>query len=311
MPQFLRKIIRITARDSPNVRLALDEIAEGKTPSGREVCPGVLSWAEYQKRLALWDKIRICVGIDAQFYEGSEILLYPPTWLDRAERRAESLRGVPRKALACGVDPGEGGDKTAMSAVDELGLIEQVSRKTPDTSVITAEAIAFGTKHGVPPDMWVFDRGGGGKEHADRLRSQGYKGVRTVSFGEPVNPEMKRTRVAFPDRVDNFEERSAYVNRRAQMYHALRLLIDPALNEVGFAIPAEYTELRRQLAPIPLLYDPEGRIRLLPKHKRRPDSEEETLSSLLGCSPDELDSFVIAIWAMQNKPIRMKAGAMK
>ncbi len=44
-----------------------------------------------------------------------------------------------------------------MSVVDELGLIEQVSRKTPDTSVIAGEALALARKWGVADRDVVFD----------------------------------------------------------------------------------------------------------------------------------------------------------
>src|SRR5205823_573616 len=93
---------------------------------------------------------------------------------------------------------GRGGDKTAMAAVDELGLIEMVSQRTPDTSVVTGSAVAFVRRHNVPPEKWFFDRGGGGKEHADRLRSQGWP-VPTVAFGEAVSPMPRRGTAGFQE----------------------------------------------------------------------------------------------------------------
>jgi hypothetical protein len=328
-PRYYRKIIRITGHDSPNVRLALAEIGAGKKPSNRVIIPGVLPWEDYQKRLATWDNVRKCIGIDALFYEGAEVLMFPPLWLDRANRIADMLRGRHRQAEAIGIDPAEGGDKTSMSAVDRLGLIERVSKKTPDTSVITGEAIAFMRKHNVPPDRVAFDRGGGGKEHADRLREQGYP-VRTVAFGESLLMDPKRGITRIEEKKENREERYAYVNRRSQMYGDLRLLLDPAhiiatgpkqiigSNVVnvqgkweqsqGFGIPAEYTTLREELAPIPLRYDGEGRLKLPPKNKRSENSTELTLVELIGHSPDEADSLVLAIHAMLYKVIRSRAG---
>jgi len=310
--RLFRKVIRIRAEDSPNIRLALAQQRAGREPDGEVLVQGVLTWDEYLKRRATWDKVRQCVGLDAEFYEGAEVLLFPPEWLNRAEGLAEKLRGTVRHAKAVGIDPAEGGDKTAMAAVDELGLVELVSKKTPDTSVVTGEALAFMHRHGVAPANVIFDRGGGGKEHADRLRAQGFP-VRTVAFGESVNLDPRRGLVLVEERMVNREERYAYKNRRAEMYGELRQLLDPARVGNGFALPnwePVYVELRRQLSLIPLTYDGEGRLELLPKNRRDGDTRE-CLTELLGCSPDEADAVVLGIWGMQNKPMRRVVGALR
>src|SRR5438105_1741825 len=245
--RYYRKVIRITAEDSPNVRLAFLQKNRGIPPTGEVLVPGVLTWDDYVKRRATWDKVRQCIGLDAQFYVGPELLLFPPEWLNGADAKARLLFGRQRVARAIGIDPAEGGDKTAMAVVYEDGLIELVSKKTKDTSVITSEALAFMRFLQVTPDNVVFDRGGGGHEHADRLRSQGYK-VRTVAFGESTIPDPRRGIVLFPERLDIKEERYAYVNRRAEMYGELSRILDPSINPEGFAIPsgdAPYAELRR------------------------------------------------------------------
>lgn len=327
MTRYYRRVIRIRGEDSPNVRLAEAQLTSGLAPTKEQIVLGVLSWEEYQFRRAMWDEVRQCIGLDALFWEGASVFLYPMMWLDRAERIAEGLRGRRRQARGIGIDPAEGGDKTAMTAVDELGIIEQVSKKTPDTSVITGEALAFMLRHGCPPDRVYFDRGGGGKQHADRLRTDGHP-VRTVDFGEPVTPNPRWGGYKPPDQLENREERTIYLNRRAQMYDLARILLDPASVHVkdfwesitgepgypsdefnGFGIPKELVELRRQLSPIPLLYDKEGKMRMLPKSKTNPESKEVTLTQLLGCSPDEADSFVIALYAMTNVEIPARIGA--
>lgn len=246
--------------------------------------------------------------LEGEFLDEDAAFLFPDDWLVHSARRAETLRGRPRKAKGIGIDTGEGVSKTSMSAVDDFGLIEQASKRTPDTDVITGEALAFMRRHGVPPDRVNFDRGGGGKQAADRLRAQGYP-VQTVAFGDPVTLAPRRGKAPIGDRFTIMEERSIYKNRRAEMYGTLRNLLDPT-NEQGFAIGAEYTELRRQLAPIPLTYDGEGRMYLIPKNKPNPNYTGPTLTALLGCSPDEADSLVLAVHAMLNRPTRAKAGAM-
>lgn len=307
---YYRKVIRIQATQSPNVRYALAQQSQGIDPTGKVVLPGVLSWEDYAKRRATWDAVRQTVGLDANFWEGADALMFPPEWLDRAETIARSLAGTVRQAKAIGIDPAEGGDRTAMCAVDELGVIELVSKKTPDTSVITKEAVDFLNRHRVPPEMVLFDRGGGGKQHADRLREMGYH-VRSVGFGETVTPELRRGLTTIDVRKDQRAEQYEYKNRRAQMYGILRELVDPAWNPRGFGIPSHLpsaVELRRQLAPMPLLFDGEGRLRMLPKDKRTEGSEEKTLKELLGCSPDEADALVLAVYGMIRKERRPVAG---
>lgn len=312
-----RRVIRITAEDSPNVALALRQLAAGLPVTNTVVVPGVLPYPDYRKRREVWDPIRQAIGLDATFWEGADVLLYPPAWLDRAERIAAALdRTLPRRiAEAIGIDPAEGGDSTAMAVVDRYGLIELISKKTPDTSVIPREALALMLRYGVPPDRVIFDRGGGGKQAADTLRSQGYP-VRTVAFGEALAPDPKHGRTQVRERLDQREDRYVYRNRRAEMYGCLRELLDPAREHdpdalaPGFGLPARYPELRRQLAPIPLTYDAEGRLELLPKKKRAlaVESNQRTLEDLIGCSPDEADALVLAIFALLNRPTRARAG---
>lgn len=308
--RFYRKVIRIRAEDSPNVRYALAEIRAGRKPSGRMLLPGVKDYDEYVKNRATWDKIQQCVSLDGEFYEGAELLLFPPEWLNLAERRHVLLRGQPRKARAIGCDPGEGGASSCWSVVDEYGLIKLVSMKTPDTNVIPNTSIALMNEFDVPPERFGFDRGGGGKQHADRLRDMGYS-VRTVAFGETMVLDPTRRLRMVEEKKENREKRYAYVNRRAQMYGELSLAMDPDLEGAPrFALPPEYAELRRQLAPLPKLYDPEGRMKMLPKNPRSPDSDEMTLNKLLGCSPDEADSLVVAYHVMTHEDTVIVAGAI-
>ena len=301
---FLRKVIHITAEDSPNVQLARLEQRKGMKPSDRIVVPGVLPWSEFENRDRTWDEAKKAVGLKARFYKGKELRLYPDEWLQRAFRYAPLMRK--RDAKAIGVDPAEGGDKTALAAVDEHGLIELLSLKTPDTSVIPGLVAAFARKHGVRMHDVVFDRGGGGKQHADNMRAMGNQ-VRTVGFGESVVIEPKRGLRTLDDRIKANEARYAYFNRRAQMYGQLRQLLEPT-GEGIWAIPPEYAGvLGKQLRPIPLKYDKEGRLRLPPKHKTK-GVTEPTLVDLIGHSPDEADAVVLAIHGMLHKSRKAVAG---
>jgi hypothetical protein len=304
---FDRKIIRIKAEESPNVRYALAEIKAGREPSHRILVPGVKSYATYLRNRRDWDAIQQCVCLDAEWYAGAEVLMYPPEWLNHAEQFAERIKTARRQAAAIGVDTGEGSAETVVAALDRFGLIELQARKTPDTSEIPGWVLGFMRKHFVPPEKVFFDRGGGGLEHADALRKKGYM-VRTVAFGSTITPDKRPRGVVSPlkTRVAQDEERYAYKNRRAEMYHLLRLRLDPASG--GFAIPARYTELRRQLAPVPLWYDEEGRIFLPPKQAKPGDEDKDkvTMTKLLGCSPDQSDALVLAVFGMAVKPTGMK-----
>lgn len=297
---FYRKVIKIKAEDSPNVRLAQAQIKSGLEPTNEIVVPGVKDYETYIKHRQVWDSVLQCIGLDAEFYEKGSVLMFPPEWLNRAETVYNKLHAVhTRNGKAVGVDPAEGGDSTVWCVVDEFGVLELLSMKTPDTSIITNTTIMLLNKWKVLPENVVFDRGGGGKQHADTLRAKGYA-VRTVSFGESATPEMKPVYYyeSFSTKVHQEETRQIYLNRRVQMYMLLRQWLNPELNERGFGISSLLVELRRQLAPIPLRYDGEGRYVLPPKNKRDPRSSTETMTDLIGCSPDEADATVLAMFGM-------------
>ena len=307
MPRYYRKVIRITAEDSPNVKWARTEQAHGLQPTNTIQIPGVLPWDLYEQRRALWPEIRQKIGLDAQFWEGAEFLLFPPQWLERAERFA-ATRPAFQATKWLGVDSGEGGDKTAWAVVDRLGLIELIARPTPDTMEVVAVTKALIRKYNLEGERVMFDRGGGGKQHADRLRAEGYE-VRTVAFGEPPVADLRRGLTPLEEKRNVREEKSAYKNRRAEMYGTVSDLLDPTLNEVGWGIPECYRELHRQLGLIPKKYDNEGRIFLPPKNQAPAlvgQPKVITLRSMLGCSPDEADALVIAVECMTARTVKIK-----
>lgn len=315
---FNRRVIQITAEHSPNVKLGLLQEARGERPTGEVIVPGVKTWKEFELHRRTWNEIKKKVALYAQFHEGADIKLFPPHWIDRALLLGQRFSGgsALRVAKGIGIDPAAGGDRTAMAAVDEWGLIELVSRKTPDTTDVVTEAIAFMQRHRCEDRRVLFDAGGGGKQHADRMRKMGYKRVREIGFGEEVAKEIKRVQDTIDVRKDVKSEHYAYFNRRAQMYGQLRQAIDPNSESFpnGFAIPSgpghDWTvELVRQMSPIPLTYDGEERLKLLPKRRTNANSEQLTLTDIIGCSPDEADAVVLAIHAMLHKGTKVVAGS--
>ena len=303
--KFFRKVIQIKAERSPSIRLALAQKKNGIEPTNDVVIPGVMSWTEYCYRRSTWDEMKQTIGLDAEFYEGKEVKLYPPDVLERCKVKADDL-DIPthrRRARAMGVDPGEGGDSTVWTVVDEHGILAQIAEKTPDTSVIPNRTIALINQYGLEPQNVLFDPGGGGKEHADLLRAKGYD-VRAVPFGgSPTSPnEYNELREMREQKREVREERAVYKNRRAEMYGEASLVCRGAhptgIGSLGFAIPREYEDLLEQLAIMPKLYDGEGRMYLPPKNKPTPKYSGETISGMLGHSPDEADSFVLAVFGM-------------
>jgi hypothetical protein len=310
---YFRKVIHVSAEDSPSVNLGL-RLRAGGLPLDHpaydtEVVSGLLTYPQYLSRRATWDEVLQCIGLDGRFYKGTRNLLYPPQWLNLCERRALPLP-FPRKGEAIGCDPAEGGDSSSFAVVDRYGLIHLESMRTPDTRVVPNRLRALMTEFGVPPGMVYIDRGGGGQEHADRLRDHDVV-VKTVGFGEvPYMQESERRRLMRRERFEERADRYVYMNRRAQMYHQLRLWMEPVADGDGvnpkgsestrFSYQSGYTELRRQLAVMPLLYDPEGRIYLPPKNRREGQTGKsiKTLSELLGRSPDDADALVLAVHAL-------------
>lgn len=314
-----RRVIHLPAEDSPNVERGLRMREMGLEPDGRDVIPGLLSWAEYCHRLATWDADRIAVGIKAQFWRGEQVMLFPQEWVDYAVRYALSLdiRRVKRKATAGACDSGEGRANTSWCAVDEFGIVKMRSEKTPDTSVIPGRTVAFCREFGIPFERFAFDRGGGGKQHADVMRANGYP-VRTIAFGEAAGKlQPKRGIRTFAEKVEATEETGAYSSRRAEMHGDLRERMRLVRNEKthkleplkGFAIPAEYVELIRQMRLMPKHEDAHGRLRLPPKSKAHAKAGEQSVEEIIGHSPDELDALVMAHYMSTARSFKHTAGA--
>lgn len=296
---FYRRVIRIRGCDSPNVRLALAQIAAGREPTHEQVVPGVLSYAEFLKRSDpnLFDEHERSVVLNAEFYEGKSVRLFPMEWLDLAHSRADLLGANIGPAEAIGIDTAEGGDNTCASIVNRLGLIDLESLKTPDTSVIPGWVEVLIKRWKVDPRKVCFDAGGGGRQHADALRRKGLP-VQTVAFGGMPSAELMRRAPNLREKQDFRDDRYTYSSMRAEMYGDLSELLNPC--GPGFALPRRFKGLREQLSPIPKVYH-EGKLYLPPKSRKAVNSKEPTLIELIGHSPDEADSLVVAIHALLGK----------
>lgn len=314
---YYRKVIHIGATDSPNVRYALGEKRKGIEPSNTEVVPGLKTYDTYLRNRMMWDKIQQCVSLDGKFYLGHENMLILDEWLDAAAERAKRPINTGPKAI--GIDSAQGGDNTVYTVLDTYKVIEQISKKTPDTTKIIDEARSLMSRYNIPPENVMFDRGGGGKEHADRMRRMGHLSVRTVAFGETAGDPKKHDRgmKTKSHRVDVEETRQFYKNRRAEMYGMLREALQPDA-AIPLSIPQEILDrrrsdgkatLREQLTLMPYDYDNEGRMFLPPKRVIAANSKEKSLIDIIGCSPDESDSLVVGLFALRRKSYQASAGA--
>ena len=318
--RYFRKVIRIAAQDVPNVRDA-ERLLRGDPGMSIEelerlatTVPGVLTWSDYRERRATWGPMEQTICLDALFYRGAQVMLFPDEWLDRAStlRAGAEWRGMGARNCL-GVDPAEGGDNTAWAVVNKAGLVELVSKKTSDTADVPGETLAIMREFRVSDGDCGFDRGGGGKIHADILRRRGHN-VRTVAFGDPAFSDPERGMKTFGERVDVKEDRYVFRNLRAQMYFELSL-------DSNFAMPARLLDrkritgshsLRYQLSKMPRLLDEDGCYWLPSKGNQTEEMKRrniKTLTQILGCSPDEADAVVIAHHLLQHPHRRMQAGA--
>jgi len=301
----IRKVIKIAAADSPNVR------------AGRRVFPGVLTLEEYEERRRTWDIQRQTVGLDAEFYKGPQLLLYPESSLKLCAEQFEKIKSTGRKGAALGVDSAEGGDNSAWVPIDWDGIIEVIGEKTPDTAKINPKTLELMSRYSIPGNKVGYDKGGGGQQHVDNIRLlPGCKEVQAIFFGDSVKPEIRQGQRTVAQRKEDAEKKQEYKNLRALMYGELAKRLDPIHNPVPFAIPGPhygpaYARLWHQLSKIPKLRDAENVMYMLPKRSVTKSHGKKTpsLTDLLGMSPDEADALVIAYHLMTRVSRRRKAKA--
>jgi hypothetical protein len=292
-----RKVMHIRAEDSPNVKHGLLQKLRNEEVTPKTIIPGLIDYEVYLDRRQNWDLVMQTIGLDAEFYKGKEVLLFPPEYLNACEKVADDIErhGLKNEALTIGVDSAEGGDDSAWCVMGKLGVVELVTMKTSDTTEIVSFTIDLKNRYKVDDRNVIFDRGGGGKQHADRMRSMGYM-VRTISFGESISLPVMSGKSTVSQRRSNVESRLTYKNRRAEIFGLLSNVI-VCNNPIG--IPRKYQELRRQLSLFPKLLDGEGRL-YLPSKRKKSGSHEKTLEEIIGRSPDDADAFGIANWGVFN-----------
>lgn len=308
----IRNVIQIKAEHSPNVRLALSEIDKGKKPSNKMLIPGVVTYEDYQIRRKTWDPITQTIGLDAEFYEGSDVMLYPKDRINASSQRA--ILNTENIPVSLGVDPASGGDSTSFAESSNTKLVNLESLKTPDTQTIVDIVVTKIERNNLEPKMVNIDSGGGGLQIAHQLRRRGYP-VRVVNFGSAFKMARRAGVAPVKVRDESEEKQKAFKNIRAFLFYLLSLRLDPGSGYELFDIPEKLLKygvpgnatLREQMEPIPLLFDDKGIIYMLSKSRKSniPGAAKDkqiTLTELIGHSPDELEAVLLSLYAQYNKP---------
>ncbi len=291
-PGLLRRVIHIDGLDSPNVQAGLRLRARGSRGSPPILIPGLLSHGEWLKRGQEWDEVQRTTRLRGRFYRGQQAMMFPPDWIDAAKAREKELKasGKKRRARGMGIDVAMGGrDLTVWTIVDEFGIIAQYVLDTPDTTEIPKRTIALMNEYKLPPSCVAMDLGGGGKQLVDRLKEMGHE-IRGIHFGESAGSDIE-------DETERNTARKSFTNKRAEMYGHLRSRLNSQIAETPFSLPCDDQLLIEELEVLPLQYDTEGRLKLLPKEKKPDDKTAVCLRDLLRRSPDRADALVLATWA--------------
>lgn len=313
-----RKVIHISAFDSPNVQAGLHKLREAREAgvegpvSAPTPMPGILTWMEFLYRMANWDADAIKMRVKGEFLDEGQTLLITPATAERAAQAWWLIMGQKRGPYVIGVDVAMGGrDKSVWCVADRLGVVQLLVKDTPNTMLICGVTKNLMAQYNVPGKRVGIDIGGG-KSVCDRLHEIG-RLVQEIAFGTTA---------------DNSK---VYKNKRAEMYGSLASLMDVSTwsieydlvesdDEDGddvegevltkssrcFAIPPDDAKLREELTAMPRLWDSEGKMFLPPK-ERSNDSKQKTIRELIGRSPDRADACAIAAEMLR----RMDVGVVK
>ncbi|HUY34666.1 MAG TPA: hypothetical protein VMV69_18115 [Pirellulales bacterium] len=302
--RLFRKVIHVSGDDSPNVIAARQWKKDGRVGPPPLPVSGILSYDQYLERRANWPPDKVRSRLLGLFPDEAERKLFPPDWLDLAQRLGAKLRLIDDSRFAdeshaLGIDVAQGGgDLTVWCVVCRFGVRRVLAKPTPNTAEIAGMTLRLMKEFGIRGSAVAFDAGGGGKQIADMLRDRGYAQIVDVEFGGASR------------------EPDEYKNRRAEIYGELRKALEPtaairrlldlepaawrAKNLHCLALPPDDALLRQDLAVLPLMRDGEGRLRLPPKDVGRKTTGrcEPCVRALLhGRSPDRGDALALAFFA--------------
>jgi len=289
-----RRVIHVDAKATPNVKAGLAWKATGCHGPPPIVIPGMLTFGQYVHHLATKHPLWILQRLHGRFDESGDSLMFPVDWLDKAEIMWQTAKLLPRGPFALGVDVAEGGrDLTCWCVLDKFGIVKIITLMTKDTTVIIPKTLELMAEYDVHPSRVAFDRGCGGYQYAQTMRSQGQP-VKAISFGGGA-----------------FDSKT-YMNTRAEMYWRLRNTADPSrwskvegsngdgvVWERFFSYDPNEFMLREELAVPPIMHDGEGRLKMLRKDPM-PRSRQPSIKGFLGRSPDRADAVALANYVLRG-----------
>jgi hypothetical protein len=306
---LMRKIIHIDGeRDSPNVIYGKRWTSEKRFGLPATILPGVLSYSEFLERLTMPPDERRG-RLHGLFPSQGASHIYTSEVLDFAARIWAKINAeanapiIKRGRRAMGVDVAAGGDWTVWTIVDRFGVVQKERRKTPNTAIIPGITIKLADRAKINPEDILFDSGGGGLNEANHLRDKGYA-VQDVSFAAKSNyPDEYRSM-----RAELYGEAAKMMALDAKTIAMTALPLPAWLKGwVYMAIPPDDILLRQDLAVLPKKFDGEERLVLPPKNRKntKHGANEKTVVEMLGWSPDDGDSFVLACYAFRMMKERL------
>ena len=255
-------VIRIPCEEHPNVI------------EGRDVIPGAVtrSWVDARRREWGEGSPIFQSRVMARYPQDSDLALLPLSALEAAA----SVNPTPRRSIDdvghMGVDLARFGSDRSVIALRRGNDIEKfIVWQNADLMTSTGRVIAVATEYQVRPENIHIDVIGIGSGVVDRLREQSWNVDAVNSSSSPVGDY---------DRELGREAR--YANRRAELWWAARHLFTTG----QLRLPAQYTELKGELAAPRYGYDSTGRLRVEGK---------DEIKKRVGRSPDLADAYVLSL----------------
>lgn len=266
-----RNVIKISAFDTPNVKL------------GREVLKGGVTreWVEEQ---------RATYGEDSPFWKARVLgefplevddSLYPIAWLERAfTYDAEEFGELANGEVHVGFDiAASGADKSALCVRDGGRVLQIHGWQAIDTTRLVDELYRWVDRYN--PNSVYIDAVGVGKPIYDEAKKRKRMDPRHRSLS--VLPFYAQGNSSRPD---------LYVNRKAEAYLHLRELLRTGKIDLSAIGGDMRQELEKQASSIRYTIDPQGRWQI---------ENKMTMRRRVGFSPDELEALIMAFYGGRKR----------
>lgn len=272
--------ISVSAFDTPNFKylgITEKDIANGKwqdkldKKNGRIVFPKMVTPHWVADKYKRWGPSSVLykTRVMGEFDEHGSDTIIPLSWIEAAKARWEDMEE--EGPVHLGVDVAEFGR-------DSSNIYVKKGRKIMPAKTFNKIPIMQLTGHimiimnAVQAECVKIDTIGVGTGVEGRLDEMGV--------------HTKRVNVAEAPGGDNDKEKAKFINKRAQLYWALREMLDPDPNNNPnpIGLPPD-EELEEELIATKFKINSRGQIQILPK---------DEIKAILGRSPDKADALMIA-----------------